>query len=347
MTPVGMIGCGSWGSNWVRTLASMPEVELRWCCDLSLATLGRVAQQFPQVRTTTNPDDLFQDPALEGVVIATIAPTHHDLARRALLAGKHVMVEKPMTLTTAHAVDLNRLAQEQQRVLMVGHLLEYHPAVVYIKNMIDSGDLGELYYLYSQRLNHGKVRTDENAWWSLAPHDVSVALRLLGAWPVSVQLRGQNVVQKEIADVVFATLEFPGGKLAHMHVSWLDPHKTRKLTVVGSRKMVVFDDTLPAYKVTVYDKCFRINQQLTSYADWITMHQGDIVVPKMDATEPLLREARHFVDCVRKQQRPLSDGLSGALVVSVLEHGQRSLETGTIVPIPPLDAGQGQTRKAG
>src|SRR5205823_4589800 len=127
-------------------------------------------------------------------------------------------------------------------------------------------------------------------------------------------------------------------KLAHMHVSWLDPHKTRKLTVVGSRKMVVFDDTLPAYKVTVYDKCFRINQQLTSYADWITMHQGDIVVPKMDATEPLLREARHFVDCVRKQQRPLSDGQSGALVVSVLEHGQRSLETGTIVPIPPLDA---------
>jgi predicted dehydrogenase len=337
MTAIGVIGCGSWGSNWVRTLAAMPDVELRWCCDLSDHLLARIRQQFPQTRTTNRIDEVIGDPTLDGVVLATTAPTHFLLAHRALESGKHVMVEKPMTLATADAVALNRLADERDRVLMVGHLLEYHPATLYIKQMIDSGELGEVYYVYSQRLNLGKVRSDENAWWSLAPHDVSVALRLLGADPVSVQCRGQNVVQKDVADVVFATLEFPGGKLAHIHVSWLDPHKTRKVTVVGSKRMIVFDDTLPAYKVTVHDKGFRLNHKLDSYADWITMTQGDMVIPKLDATEPLLKEARHFVDCIRKGTRPISDGTSGTINVAVLEHGQRSLETGRIVRLPQLE----------
>jgi predicted dehydrogenase len=336
MTAIGMIGCGSWGSNWVRTLAAMADVELRWCCDLNEGLLARTKQQFPQVQTTTRFDDLIADPTLDGIVLATIAPTHFDLAKRALEAGKHVMVEKPMTLNTTDAVELARMAREQRRVLMVGHLLEYHPALLYIKQMIDSGELGEVYYLYSQRLNLGKVRSDENAWWSLAPHDISVALRLLGDCPVSVQCRGQNVVQKKVADVVFGTLEFAGGKLAHIHVSWLDPHKTRKVTVVGARRMVVFDDTLPSYKLTVHDKGFRLNDKVQSYADWITMNQGDIIIPKIDATEPLLREAKHFVDCIRKQAKPISDGESGALNVAVLEYGQRSLETGQIVAIPKL-----------
>jgi predicted dehydrogenase len=347
MTAIGMIGCGSWGSNWVRTLAAMPDVELRWCCDLNEGLLARVKQQFPQVRTTSNIAEVIGDPTLDGVVLATIAPTHFDLASRALAAGKHVMVEKPMTLNTADAVELNRVARDHRRVLMVGHLLEYHPALLYIKQMIDSGELGEVYYVYSQRLNLGKVRSDENAWWSLAPHDVSVVLRLLGTNPVSVQCRGQNVVQKTVADVVFATLEFPGGKLAHIHVSWLDPHKTRKVTVVGSKRMIVFDDTLPAYKVTVHDKGFRINQKLDSYADWITLTQGDMVVPKIDATEPLLKEAKHFLDCIKKGTKPISDGESGAVNVAVLEHGQRSLETGEIVRMPVLNFGATSERLAG
>ncbi len=334
MTAIGMIGAGSWGSNWVRTLAAMPECELRWCCDLSEACLKRVRQQFPQVKTTVSVEELLDDPTLDGVVIATVAPTHYHVANRCLQAGKHVLVEKPLTLTTADAVILTELAKKQKRHLMVGHLLEYHPAIHYVKRLIDSGELGELYYLYSQRLNYGTVRSGENAWWSLAPHDVSVACRLLGSWPVSVQCRGQNIVQPHVADVVFGTLEFPGGHLAHVHVSWLDPHKTRKLTVVGSKKMVVFDDTLPAYKVTVYDKSFHVNQQLETYADWIAMRQGDIVTPRIDGTEPLLREARHFVECIQKGTRPLSDGESGTLVVSVLEQGQKSLETGMAVAIP-------------
>jgi predicted dehydrogenase len=338
MTAIGMIGCGSWGSNWVRTLASLPDVELRWCCDLNPGLLTRLQQQFPQVRTTTNVDDLFNDPTLEGVVIATIAPTHYQVARRALECGKHVLVEKPLTLNSQEAAALNELAMAQRRVLMVGHLLEYHPAILYIKQMIDQGELGEVYYLYSQRLNLGKIRSDENAWWSLAPHDVSVALRLLGDWPVSVQCRGQNVVQKTVADVVFGILEFPGSKLAHIHVSWLDPHKTRKVTVVGSKRMVVFDDTLPAYKVTVHDKGFRLTDKVNSYADWITMTQGDILIPKMDATEPLHREAKHFIDCIRKQSKPISDGESGLATVTVLEYGQRSLETGEVVALPSREA---------
>lgn len=347
MTAIGMIGCGSWGSNWVRTLAAIPDLELRWCCDLNEASLTRIAQQYPQVRTTSRIDRVLDDPTLDGVVLATVAPTHYELARRALLAGKHVMVEKPMTLNTTDAVELNGLAGLRRRVLMVGHLLEYHPALLYIKNMIDSGELGEVYYMYCQRLNLGKVRIDENAWWSLAPHDISVALRLLGTTPVSVLCRGQNVVQKNVADVVFATLEFPGGKLAHIHVSWLDPHKTRKVTVVGSKKMVVFDDTLPAQKVAVHDKGFRLNPRFDSYADWITLTQGELVCPKIDATEPLLKEANHFIECIRAGKQPISDGQSGTVNVAVLEHGQRSLECGETVALPVLDFGAKNQRKAG
>jgi predicted dehydrogenase len=338
MTGIGMIGAGSWGSNWIRTLAGMKEVDLRWCCDLSEAALERVRRQHPQVRTTTSPDHLFADPAVAGVVVASIAPTHYAVARRALEAGKHVLVEKPMTLAADEAVALTDLARQRGRILMVGHLLEYHPAVLYIKNMIETGQMGQVYYIYSQRLNYGTVRNDENAWWSLAPHDVSVACRLLGGWPVSVQCRGQNVVQPKIADVVFATLAFPGGRLAHMHVSWLDPHKTRKVTVVGSKRMVVFDDTLASYKVTVYEKDFRINRQETPQTPWITLQQGDVLIPRLDATEPLLLEARHYVECIRKQRQPVSDGISGTMVVTVLEHGQRSLETGAVVPLPAAPA---------
>jgi predicted dehydrogenase len=269
--------------------------------------------------------------------VATIAPTHFDLARRALEAGKHVLVEKPLALKCADALALHRQAQACRRILMVGHLLEYHPGMLYIDRMIKSGELGEVQYLYSQRLNLGKIRSDENAWWSLAPHDIGVALRLSGNWPVSVQCRGQNVAQKTVADVVFGVLEFPGGKLAHIHVSWLDPHKTRKLTVIGSKKMVVFDDTLPGYKVTIHDKGFRLNEKTESNAGWITVTQGDIINPNMDATEPLACEAKQFIECIRTGTKPISDGASGAQVVAVLEHGQRSLETGQTVAVPPLD----------
>jgi len=288
------------------------------------------------VRTTSRLEDLFEDRTLDAVVIATIAPTHFDVAGRAILAGKHVMVEKPMTLTAAHAEALNELADRKQRVLMVGHLLEYHPIVRHIRAMIDAGDLGDVRYLVSERLNLGTIRADENAWWSLAPHDISVANRLFGAAPLTVQCRGQCIVRSRIEDVVFATLEYPGGRLAQFHVSWLDPHKSRKLTVVGSHKMVVFDDTA-TQKLVVHDKGF------SRSGEAVDLRQGGVTAPALDAAEPLALEAQHFIDCIRSGRRPISDGDSGALVVSVLEQGQRSLELGgQVVAIP----GPGALRKA-
>ncbi|MBI2808600.1 MAG: Gfo/Idh/MocA family oxidoreductase [Planctomycetes bacterium] len=331
MTTIGMIGAGRWGGNWIRTLAQLPGTQLRWVCDVSPTSLDKIRQQFPQVQTTTRLDDLLGDSTLDGIVIATIAPTHFDVAHRALTAGKHVMVEKPMTLTTKDAIILTDLARRTHRVLMVGHLLEYHPIIRHIRKMIETGELGEVYYLYQQRLNLGTIRADENAWWSLAPHDISVANRLLGAAPVSVQCRGQNIVNANVADVVFAALEYPGGRLAHVHVSWLDPQKSRKLVVVGSRKMAIFDDAAET-KLMVLDKGFQKSD------GFITLRQGDTTTPIPDGGEPLAVEAQHFVDCIRTGARPISDGESGAQVVSVLEYGQRSLDQGGIVVSIPRAA---------
>jgi predicted dehydrogenase len=328
MTTVGIIGAGRWGRNWIRTLSALPGASLRWVCDVSAASLERIGLLPPGTQITSRYDDLLSDPALDAIVIATIAPTHTNLARQALLAGKHVLVEKPMTLTTRDAVELTELAQERQRVLMVGHLLEYHPVIRQIHTMIDAGELGDVYYLYQQRLNLGTVRADENAWWSLAPHDISVANRLFGAAPISVQCRGQNIIHANIADIVFAVLEYPGGKLAHVHVSWLDPHKCRKLVVAGSRKMVIFDDAAEQ-KLVIHDKGF------TRSGPTVVLRQGETTTPNPDAGEPLTLEALHFIDCIRTGRRPISDGASGTLVVSVLEHGQRSLDQGgAVVAIP-------------
>jgi predicted dehydrogenase len=328
MTTVGMIGAGRWGSNWIRTLAGLPGVQLRWVCDVSPTSLERIKQQFPHVQTTTRLEELLEDATLDGIVIATIAPRHFDVARKALRAGKHVMVEKPMTLTTADAVELTALAKRQHRVLMVGHLLEYHPIIRHLRAMIDHGELGEVYYLYQQRLNLGTIRADENAWWSLAPHDISVANRLLGAAPISVQCRGQSIVNANIADVVFATLEYPEGRLASVHVSWLDPQKSRKLVVIGSQKMAIFDDTAEQ-KLVVLDRGFQKTDGL------ITLRQGDMTTPALDSAEPLALEAQHFIECMRTGAKPISDGEAGTQVVSVLEYGQRSMDQGgAVVRIP-------------
>lgn len=338
MVTIAEIGAGKWGFNWVRALARIPNIEFRYCCDLMEASLERVRQQFPTVRTTSRLEDLLEDETLDAVVLATSAPTHYPMAKRLLEAGKHVMVEKPLTLATHEAEELTRLAQKRNRIIMVGHLLEYHPAILHIKEMIDDGELGDIHYLYSQRLNLGTIRRDENAWWSLAPHDISVACRLYGEEPISVQCRGQCVVQDDTADVVFGTLAFQSGRLAHIHVSWLDPHKTRRLTLVGSKRMVSFDDTLPNYQVTVYDKGFKLNDRFESFSDWISMHQGDVVLPQVRSGEPLMQEAQHFIDCIKTGQRPVSDGVSGLRVVSVLECGQRSLEQqGMPMTIPEID----------
>jgi predicted dehydrogenase len=273
-----------------------------------------------------------RDPEVQGAVVSASAASHYPLARTLLEAGKDVYVEKPLALEVAHAEELVRLARERSRILMVGHLLLYHPAVRYVKDLIARGDLGEVYYIYSQRVNLGKVRSDENALWSFAPHDLSVILHLLDLEPVDVVARGSAFLQSEVEDVVFVDLRFPNGRIAHVHVSWLDPHKLRKFTVVGSRKMVVFDDMEASEKVKIYDKGVE-QGRIVSYGESLTVRSGDIVIPKISLQEPLAIECRHFVECVRDRKPPLTPGEDGLRVVRVLAAAQASLEQGG-APVP-------------
>jgi predicted dehydrogenase len=334
MTGLALVGAGKWGGNWLRTLAGLPEVALRWCCDLNESLLAKVAQTYPHVPTTTSFDDLLRDPSTRGIVLASIAPTHYPLAKKALEAGKHVLVEKPMTLTTADAIELNRIADRTNRTLMVGHLMEYHPAIPAIRRLIQAGELGEIRRIESRRTNHGTLRTDENVWWSFAPHDISMAVRLMGDWPIAVHCEGQCIVQPRVADVVSGSLRFPGNRIARIDVSWHDTAKVREMKVYGTRKWVVFDDALPAdRKVLLHDRGFDVNASAPPHQR-IAMRVGGTESIVLSQTEPLVAEARHFVECILTRSRPISDGLSGAAVVSVLEYGQRSMELGREVLIP-------------
>jgi len=341
MIGVGLVGVGNWGANWLRTLATLPEANLRWACDLNPDLLARLKADFPAVRPTDSLDDLLQDPETLGVVIASTAPTHFALAKRALEAGKDVMVEKPMALTAADAAELARLADAGGRVLMVGHLMEYHPAIQALRKLVDGGELGEIRRIESRRSNHGVLRTDENAWWSLAPHDLSMAVRLMDDWPTSVLCDGQCIVQKNVADVVGGTLKFPGGRLARIDVSWHDPAKVRELKLYGTKKWAVFNDMLPwDRKVIVFDRGFDVDPAATVKAR-ITMRRGAEAALPLPNVEPLVAEARHFVECVRTRKSPVSDGRSGTGIVALLEAGQASLEACREVPVSCTPAGTG------
>src|SRR3989440_2563001 len=320
---IGVVGLGYWGPNLARNFDGLPEAELRYICDASEASRERFAPQFPEARASAGLDELLADPELDAVVIATPVPSHAELAERVLGAGKHCFVEKPLAQSLEDAERVARAAEESGCVLMVGHLLEYHPGIEKLKEIADQGDLGEIHYVYSNRLNLGKLRADENALWSLGAHDVSVILRLAGEEPSEVQAHGESYMRKGVEDVVFCYLRFPSGLAAHLHLSWLDPHKERRFTVVGSKKMATFDDMEIERKVTVYDKGF--DQNFSSYGEYI-MRSGDIWSPHISNEEPLRIECRHFVECVRTGQDPRSGPESGVRVVRVLESLQRSLE---------------------
>jgi predicted dehydrogenase len=330
---IAVVGTGDWGANLVRNFAALPGVRLARLCDSDPKRLEKTAAQYPQARPAARVEDVAADPDVQGVVVSASAVQHHPLARALLLAGKDVFVEKPLALSVADAEELVSLARERQRILMVGHLLLHHPAVRYMKDLVQKGELGDLYYITSQRVNLGKVRRDENALWSFAPHDLSVILHLLEAEPIDVAARGSAFLQNGVEDVVFLHLRFPGGKMAHVHVSWLDPHKLRQFTVVGSRKMVVFDDMESSEKIRVYDKGVDRGGEIVSYSDSLTVRSGDIVLPKISHQEPLRIECQHFVDCVRDRRAPLTDGASGLAVVRVLAAAQASLEAGG-APVP-------------
>ena len=322
---IAVAGLGYWGPNLARNFAAVPGCELAYCCDPSEEVRGRVAAMFPQTRMVADFDELLADPDLDAVALATPVPTHAGLAVRVLEAGKHCFVEKPLAQSVADAERAVRAAEQSGRLLMVGHLLEYHPGVRKLKELADSGELGDqIYYIYGNRLNLGKLRSDENALWSLGAHDVSVVLHLAGEEPWAVSAHGESYVREGVQDVVFCFLRFPSGLAAHLHLSWLDPHKERRFTVVGSRRMATFDDMELERKLTVYDKGF--DEDSRTYGEYIT-RSGDIFSPRIANVEPLRLECEHFIECIRIGRQPRSDGASGLRVVRVLEELQRSLDS--------------------
>jgi len=325
---VAVVGFGYWGPNLVRNLDRIGDAELVAACDLSEANLGRLSALYPAVETTTDLSALLARDDIEAVVVATSAPSHFAIARQVIEAGKHCFVEKPLTLTSEDSATLIKLAEDNDVRLMVGHLMVYHSVINWIRDYIDSGELGDVLYLYMQRLNLGKVRTEENAFWSLAPHDVSIALYLLGENPDRVSANGADYVTPGVHDTVFANLHFPSGRMANIHVSWLDPHKTRKLTVVGTKKMLVFDDMEATEKVWIYDRGLGAPEGALSWNEDLTLRFGDIHVPFLKMTEPLGVEVQHFLDCCRSGETPRSDGRAGLAVVRVLEAVDESMAAG-------------------
>jgi predicted dehydrogenase len=326
---VGVVGLGYWGPNLARNLAGIDGVELAWCCDERPEVRERLAATYRSTRFTADLDDLLADDELDAIVVSTPVPTHAELAVRVLEAGKHCFVEKPLAQSVAAAERAVAAAGETGRVLMVGHLLEYHPGVRKLKEIADSGELGDIHYIYSNRLNLGQLRADENALWSLGAHDLSVVLHLAGEDPSEATAHGESYMRPGVEDVVFALLRFPSGLAAHLHLSWLDPHKERRFTVVGSQRMATFDDMDLERKVTVYDKGF--DQSAGSYGEYIT-RAGDIYSPRISNAEPLRLELEHFVECVREGSTPRSDGASGLRVVRVLERLQGELDRSRRTP---------------
>ncbi|HLL91639.1 MAG TPA: Gfo/Idh/MocA family oxidoreductase [Solirubrobacteraceae bacterium] len=320
---VGVVGLGYWGPNLARNLAAIPGCQLAWLCDASTHARERMAPYFPNARMTDTLEDLLGDDDLDAVVLATPVPTHAELTVAVARAGKHCFVEKPLATNAADAQRAVAAAERAGRVLMVGHLLEYHPAVTRLKELIDGHELGELYYIYGNRLNLGKLRADENALWSLGAHDVSVVLHLVDEEPVECLAQGACYVREGIQDVVFCYLRFPSGIVAHLHLSWLDPHKERRITVVGSRRMTTFDDMLIEGKLTVYDKGF--DEDTRSWGEYIA-RSGDTFSPRIPNVEPLRIECEHFLECARTGAQPRSDGHSGLRVVRVLERLQHALD---------------------
>lgn len=319
---IGVVGLGYWGPNLARNFGALPGSQVRWLCDGSPAVLDKAAQQHPDARVTAELDDLLDDPELDAIVLATPVPSHAELAVRVLDAGKHCFVEKPLAQSVADAQRAVAAAERAGRRLMVGHLLEYHPGVLKLKELKDSGELGEIYYIYGNRLNLGKLRADENALWSLGAHDVSVLLALAGEEPVEAVAHGESYVRQGVEDVVFCYLRFPSGLAAHLHLSWLDPHKERRFTVVGANKMVTFDDMAAENKITVYDKGF--DEAPAGYGEWVT-RSGGSYSPRLPSGEPLRTECQEFLDAINEGRPPRSDGVSGLRVVRVLEQLQDSL----------------------
>jgi len=320
---VAVAGAGTWGVNHVRVFAAEPRIELRAICDPDPRAAARATAHAPGAALASW-QQILDDARIAAVVIATPAATHAALACEALAAGKHVLVEKPLALSEPDAQRVADAARAAQRVLLVGHLMVYHPVVVRLREMLASGELGDLYYLYSRRVNLGRLRSDESALWSFGPHDLSMIDFLLGEEPSSVAARGQSYLQPGVEDVVFVSLRFGGGQMAHVHLSWLDPRKERRLTLVCSQKMVELDD-VAAEKLRVYDKGYERPRDFNDWGEYLTLRDGDVHMPHVAMEEPLVVEARHFVDCCLGHAEPRTGAASALRVIRTLAAAERSL----------------------
>ena len=324
MVGIAVVGAGAWGKNHIRVFSEIPNVHLKYICDSDTSRLTKLQKSYPQSKMVEKVAPLLQDPEIKGIVIASSAISHFPLAKESLLSGKDVLVEKPLALNVKDADELVRIAEGKNCILMVGHLLIYHPVVDLLKEMIASGELGKIHYIYTQRVNLGVIRQDENALWSFAPHDLSVILKLLNERPAVVSAHGESYIQKNIEDVVFLSLHFSDGKMANVHLSWLDPHKVRKITIVGSKKMVVFDDMEASEKLKIYDKGVG-SLSYDSYGEYLSLRFGDITIPNIKMVEPLRAEAEHFIQCMESREKPKTGGRDGLEVVKILVAAQKSL----------------------
>jgi len=316
----------------VRTAAASSDAELVAICETNPEARVSLMKQYPGATVTDSPARLLEK--VEAVIVATPATSHAELGNMAIEAGIPALIEKPFALTVADAEQLAEKAEKRNVPILVGHLLEYHPVVERLKEMLEKRELGDLYYLYSQRVNLGQIRPDENALWSFGPHDVSVALFLLGEMPVTLSAQGRSYLQRGIEDVVFLNLTFASGVMAHVQMSWLDPHKVRRLTVVGSRQMAVFDDMQPREKLTIYDKGVNRPPEYRSYGESLTIREGDIFIPRLPNVEPLTVQFQHFIRVVRGEEKGRADHADGVRVVRVLDAATRSLAQGGALVSP-------------
>lgn len=325
---VGVIGCGYWGPNLVRNFVEIPTALVVGVADLNQERLDHIKGCYPQITVTRDYRHLFEM-NLDAIVIATPPATHYALACDALLHGLHVLVEKPLTLVSEESQHLIELAEERKRLLMVGHTFVYNPAVRALKRIIDDGEIGQVYYIDAVRVSLGLFQKDLNVLWDLAPHDVSILLYILGCRPTSVSARGTSCVQRDIEDVAYMDLAFPENILAHVHLSWLDPCKVRRITIVGSDKMLVYDDVESLEKIKVYDKGVERPPYTDTFGDFhFSYRYGDITIPNIRFTEPLRVECTHFLECIQTHKSPETDGHEGLDVVNVIEAAERSLRNG-------------------
>ena len=325
MKNIALVGYGYWGPNLLRNYIELQGAWVEWVCDTRPEALAKVKARYPGIPCTTDYQEVLADPEVDAVVIATPISTHFELAKAALLAGKHVFVEKPMTGSTADAIELVDLAAQRKLTLMVGHTFVFSPPVRKVKEIIDSGELGDIYFVTSTRVNLGLHQKDASVVWDLAPHDLAILHYWLGETPSGVSVVGRACVNPQVPDVAFVNLRFPSGVVAELQVAWLSPVKLRRTVVVGSKKMLLYDDTESVEKVKVFDHGVDFRDPETFGEYQLSYRTGDILSPKVAGSEPLFVEASHFLECLEKQSRPITDGEAGLAVVASLEAADYSL----------------------